>query len=340
MPDAMRCAPFLGAASVARPRVCNTEDPIVPTEDLPSSVLGARLAFSDHPPPSWAELGLEPAKAAAFAWQQQRQYAEWHELVALQNTAGKGAWVKEAHALLGVVGELVLVAIEAEVEKEIVSIVLAEAPTGDERALASRRAVAQRSQRFFAEGQANQLVVAGHSVANLTLRLLAVHPNFDIAPLAKALGVDEERFTPGSAHRNAWTSLNPATARALRDSAEALGQPSLVAFAETVEALVLDQRWQHLASLRNNQYHRWRGESPGVAGVNFKSPSALNRLNRGQVVGLSRSLLSPYEEGDDVLTEIVDASREALLWLADWMPDALDLWAAALSDLLNPPADG
>ena len=150
----------------------NDEQPTGP----PSSVLGGRLAAeSDEPTPTFQQLGLSDAKAVAFDWQHQRSYASWHEFTVIAHDLAASEWVREIHGIVGVVGEVLLVCIEAEVEKEILSRRLVDPPSVTTSEL-STRAAASRSLRFFAEGQGNELTVAGHALANLTLRTVSFIP--------------------------------------------------------------------------------------------------------------------------------------------------------------------
>lgn len=70
------------------------------------------------------------------------------------------------------------------------------------------RAWRRRSQRFFAEGQANTLIVAGHTLANIAIRTLALHPTFPRTSILKDIGLKPAAFLPFSENRDAWASMN------------------------------------------------------------------------------------------------------------------------------------
>jgi len=84
-----------------------------------------------------------------------------------------------------------------------------------------------------------------------------------------------------------------------------------------------------LIDLRNVQYHRWRGESPGVTGVNLQGMTKRQLLEQGQVVGLSAEMLSPYTRGETALNEIMKATRDALDAVVARLERFRDAWHAA-----------
>lgn len=293
----------------------------------PSSVLAARLAVRlDGPIPTLDELGLGPAKTAAFAWQEQRSFALHREAQTLAATFTTGStaadWIPEIHRILGVVGEQVLVAVEAEIEKEILVRHLSTLPEGGSRA-ASGRAL-----RFFAEGQGNALVIAGHSVANLTARTIVLDPAY--APPAPALSVNGVAFTtPRSEAREVWLSLDQRTAQGLLSAASPPRLQEMHALAEETADLQSDPLWADLVRLRNVEYHRWRGESPGVTGIDLRADTAHERVGRGDPIVVGSQLLPDYTEGQQALDELVKISRAALDALVARMPTIMDAWVAA-----------
>lgn len=297
----------------------------------PSAFLANRLALDlDTAPPSISDLSLESAKVAAFAWQQQRSKVFWNELAAMTATAASD-WVRPIHGIIGTIGEEVLVAIEAEVEKVIASDLLAKLAVDDY----VKRAVYARSLRFFAEGQGNALVVAAHGLVNLTLRTFALDPHFTVAAISgHPLGVKAKDFAPKSEAKSAWLSFNKPTTAALRSAAANL-HPTMAALAAEVDAVANDATVATLVDLRNVHYHRWRGESPGVTGVNLQGDTVREQLDKGQAVGISTQLLPDYVEGEQVLNELVTTTRTALDGFARHMPTLLDAWYAAFHSVTS-----
>jgi hypothetical protein len=304
-----------------------------PEHDSPQSVLGSRLAYCDLPKlPTWEDLNLGHAKSAAFEWQRQRSLARWHEMVWLTEDAARSEWVGEIHGLFGSVGELVLVGIEAEVEKAVLQEALSDEPSG-EPSEAAVRATRARALRFFSEGQANNLVIAGHGLANLAVRTFLLHRRLSAETVARSVNLAPNHLRPGALAREAWASLNQATVAALLGQAQAIGFEPLERVAVHLEDFVNDPRWIALVNLRGTQYHRWRGESPGITGVNFESDSLRAQFERGEVVSSGSQMLPAYVEGDRVLEELTQVSREALDALVDFMPGFQSTWGNAFSRL-------
>jgi hypothetical protein len=298
-----------------------------PTGALPASILASRLAVDwEGPPPTIDDLGLGDAKKAAFEWQQQRSRAGWNGLVTGASGRTASDWVLEIHGMFGVIGEQVLVAAEAEVEKEIAVRRLAQSPAEAYPA----RAHYSRSLRFFAEGQANALTVAGHGLANLTLRTLALAPAFDVSHV-KAAGVSAGDFVPGSEAKKAWVSLTPSTVAALQDAAGNYSD-SMQALAQEFADLAADPGTTELIDFRNVQYHRWRGESPGVTGIDVHGATARQQLEQSQGVGISGQMLPAYTDGQAALDDLVRLSRNALDSLVTRMPSFHRTWYAAFSE--------
>jgi hypothetical protein len=285
-----------------------------------SSFIRAGISWRrDEPPPTFEELGLEEARRTSFEWQSNRNNAEffaffWHD----EATAG---WVREIHGLFGSSGELVLSTMEAAVEIELTRRVMAAPGAEADDATARVNLAGQwRALRFFAEAQANNLMVFGHGVANLVLRTLALQLDFDVEKVA---GIRKDAFHPGAGERGAWCSLNAKTLSELRGAAANahLDSTSLV---QSLTALwqILEPLW----SLRGVQYHRWRGESPGVTGINFVN---LNEAKEENGV-ITRSLLgqTDYVEGERIVTDVVNGADTALRRVGAWMPTFLEAWTS------------
>lgn len=287
----------------------------------PSSVLRPRLAWAaPDGVPDLDALGLRAAKEAAFAWQSHRGYAEWHEFVWVMENPDVSDWVPEIHGLFGICGELVLTCIEAEAE-----VALARNALSDGQSPAMTAAL-WRTERFFVEGQANNLVIFGHAVANLTLRTLALIPSFAVSSIRDLRAA---AFVPKSEDRYAWASLSPKTASEIKSAAVTLS-PSARAVSDALHDLV-DGAWGELWELRGGQYHRWRGESPGVAGINFRNETLATRLRNRQVIGFGGDP-TVYVEGEGVMRDLAACVRQVVDQVSAWMPHFLELWCRAFAD--------
>ena len=224
-----------------------------------------------------------------------------------------------------VVGEQVLVATEAEVEKAVAASRLAGLAAD---ALPSRAALS-RSLRFFGEGQGNALVVAAHGLANLTLRTLALDPSFDVGDV-KGAGVKASDFVPRSEAKGAWVSLTAGTCDVFVSAAGSYSR-EMQTLAGELRALCADPAVAALIHLRNVHYHRWRGESPGVTGVDLLGSTVRERLEQGQAVGLTVQLLPQYTEGQQALDELTRTTRCALDSIVGRLPQLRSVWHRAFA---------
>ena len=250
------------------------------------------------------------------------RWAEWFETIAeLELGPTQSEFTREIGGLFGIGGEQILVAIETEVEKTLCKTVAAEAD-------GVAKAWSRRSLRFFAEGQANSIVIFGHTVANMTIRTLALGKQFPATPILKKAGLKEDVFVPFSKDRRAWASLNEPTVNGICAEAATTGIGEVVEFADACASLWKDPAINNLFELRGEQYHRWRTESPGVTGLSLTIPSIISRLMAGQVVGFGGPP-APFPDGDKVVDEVVTASTKALECLGAHLGALLDGWRSA-----------
>lgn len=309
----------------------------------PSSVLASRIALDlDGPPPTVAALGLEVTKSQAFEWQQRRGHLHFNDMHGYLSGRGGARWIAEVHGLLGVIAEQMLVSIEAESEKAICTNALAPTPApgsspGAEPLTASRRAHYSRSLRFFAEGQANAIVIACHGLANMVLRSI----EFD-EPLTgdelKTLRIGVAHFVPGTQAASAWISMNTSSLDALKAIADVRSSATQAMVAE-LRSIYDEKAVNSLIALRNVHYHRWRGETAGVTGFSRSAKTAKEVLESRQVYAVRAGAMLPdYAEGQVSLDEIVAASRAALEALTGHLATMHETWYAAFTNAFTPGA--
>lgn len=295
----------------------------------PSSVLGARVAIdSDGPLPTIISLGLDDAKQQAFEWQKQRGLAKWNDMAGTLTGRPGVRWVLETHAIIGVIAEQILLAVELEVEKEVARRAIDNLPGSALESKASIRAHYSRSLRFFAESQANAIVIALHGLANVAARSLEFDRDLEATEL-RHLGVSRGDFAPGSTARAAWLSWTAPIAGKILTMA-ASRSAEMRALATELAAIAAETAIVDLLELRNTQYHRWRGESAGVTGIALGELPAADVLASGQVVSFGRELLPPYTQGQDTTDAVVIRSREALDVFVAHMDSFLTVWGAIL----------
>lgn len=303
----------------------------------PSSVLATRIAVDhDGPPPTIDSLGLTDGKKRAWEWQRLRAHAGLNDVHGLLSGKSGARWVLDAHALIGVVAEQVLVALEAEVEKAVCDAAIRALPAQGNlspEARSARLAHYSRSLRFFSEGQANALVVGMHSLANLVARSLEFDRALNEDELRRLAIKDPGLFSPGSTAKAAWLSLDTPTVGHLTS----LASTRIVEARELVRvlgSLRADPAIDHLFALRNTQYHRWRGESPGVTGIAHGMLSVAEQLAANRVVSFGPDLLPPYTAAEAALGELVLASRAALDAVINWMEPFGGAWRALFTKAL------
>jgi hypothetical protein len=308
--------------------------------------LANRIAIKlEEPPPTLSDLRLERAKELAFEWQQRRSHARFNDMHGYLSVRPGARWINEVHGIIGVVGEQILVAIEAEAEKFICSRALGRLHGASESEHASSvgknptgRAHYSRSLRFFSEGQANALVVACHALTNLVLRSLEFDRPLSAEEL-RPLRISESTFQPWSDAASAWVSMNERTLRTLTVAAQSrnTASQSLVA---ALRALHDEDGVRESIALRNVQYHRWRGETAGVTGLSRKARSAGEILAAGQAFTVSSGPLLPeYVEGTDNLEELVNASRGALDGISRHLDQVHAAWYQAFVQAFSPWLD-
>ena len=90
--------------------------------------------------------------------------------------------------------------------------------------------------RANAEGQSLFVLGAGHGLANVCVRALALSPPLR-SDLSKRFTGGQSSFPPYSNERKDWVPLNEQTARHVRDVAAASGAADVMAFAEPIAEL-------------------------------------------------------------------------------------------------------
>jgi len=299
--------------------------------------LGARLAV-DHQGPSLRtdELGLTEGKTLAFEWQKLRSHARWNDFHGVLSGRPGARWIVETHSLFGVVAEQILVSIEAEVEKEYCRRALAAVTEMPDAMRAGCAAHYSRSLRFFSEGQSNALVVGLHALTNLAARSLEFDQPLKPAELKKLRIKDVAAFAPGSVAKAAWIALEGGTLATLVSIAADRGAAS-VGLIASLQSIHSDPAITTLLELRNIHYHRWRGESPGVTGIDLSMKSASQLLSEGEPVTVCQELLPDYTGGATSLKQLERASLDALKATISHMDQFLGAWQALFSESFVAP---
>jgi hypothetical protein len=319
---------------VAIPSVPGGQEP--DTNNLPeaeppvvSAVIPGRLA-APAPPGTVAHLRDESwwkrASEVGSDWQTVSPLADFWELALVPPVQpGRG---RELAGLIAGAGEQLALGLAALVEAELWRLYRRETPTDtldlDEMSKRGVHASQEMGHRAMAELATYYLLATGHTLANVTVRTLALdsqlHPT-----LLDSLG----GWCPvGSSDPKDWLSLNRDTARTLRRIARKTDSPAFQGLAEPASALVLSPDWQEVDRLRGAYYHRRRPQSAGIAGVPLASPWVFSAAVMSMEFGGDE-----YVDGDNLAHNTADLGRRVLSAVASAMQTLLERVEAAVAEM-------
>jgi hypothetical protein len=127
---------------------------------------------------------------------------------------------------------------------------------------------AEMAKRALAEVAGHYVLGAGHGLFNLAARTAALDEALK-SGLRSKLGTD---FPPLSEQWKDWPSANPAKAKKLQAVARSSVIPEIRIVADPIVALVASVEWERLNDVRGSDFHRWRVQTDGIAGVAKRSP--------------------------------------------------------------------
>lgn len=107
----------------------------------------------------------------------------------------------------------------------------------------------------------------GHSLANLTGRILALDDRLH----GRFIDEFSTVLPPHSSERSDWLSCDYGTARKLRKIAKAASWPEAHKVPDAITQLLSSGDWHALVARRATDYHRRRPQSDGVVGVPLRS---------------------------------------------------------------------
>lgn len=125
---------------------------------------------------------------------------------------------------------------------------------------------AEMAKRALAEVVAHYVLGAGHGLFNLAARTVALDQTLK-DDLRSKLGTD---FPPLSERRGDWPPATKATT--LQRVARSSAIPEIRSVVDPVVALVTSDKWKRLNNARGADFHRWRVQTDGIAGVAKQSP--------------------------------------------------------------------
>lgn len=118
----------------------------------------------------------------------------------------------------------------------------------------------EMAHRAVTELQAYFLMAAGHDLANITGRVLALDPALRVH-LLERLGTG---FPVGGTGYNDYLSLNTGCAQAMRKVAKTSSYATLKLMPEAISRLVVDSQWTAMTDGRHGDFHRERTTSHGT----------------------------------------------------------------------------
>ena len=260
----------------------------------------------------------------ALKWQELGTNAQLWELGAYTQGSQEG----RAFALAGqmaAVGEQLGLAYGAGVEVAL---------WDEHRQEAEDVAEIEMGTRAMAEAQSYFLMGAAHGLANVCLYALAMD-NTLLAHLQRDLGRKDpsSRFQPFSDNRADWISMNPNNAEKLLSCAKTSSSSFEVrAMVTTVDAFARSSEWADLETRRSEDFHRWRPQSHGMAGVEKASP--WNREGHTRSLGVGP--MPTYGSAEGLAQEVAATADRAMIRLAEAMGRFMERFISA-SALLGGP---
>lgn len=264
-----------------------------------------------------------------------RQSADWQGLSSTallweMGSITRGTEKDRAYGLAGqisAVGEQLGLAYSAAVEVSLWRWVRERPQELDDE----RDAAREMSMRAMAECQCYFVMGAAQGLANVCVYALALDPAIR-AKLIREFGTKRSKptFSPFSSNKADWVFMNGQTAKRL--VAAVTRSPSEIAdLVQPVVDFATSKIWSDLASRRGEDYHQWRPQSHGVAGVSKKSP--------WQTKGKTHSLgmgPSVYMDAQELADDTAEVAKNAMLELARVMEAFMDRWPAASGTLGGP----
>jgi hypothetical protein len=268
----------------------------------------------------------------ASDWQEISVWADFWELLAPRVQHGRG---RELAGLIADGGERLALALAAVTEAELWRVYRQEVPAEvrklDEMKRRSVDAANEMAHRAMAELASYYLLATGHTVANVSVRALALDSQLH----AKLLDLLGSWYPVGSSERDDWLSLNRETVRRLRRAARQATTPAARDLAEPATTLLMSPAWQDLEQLRGAHYHRRRPQSAGIAGVPLASPWTFSSGAAHMGGGGGK-----YTDGDGLADKTTSLARRTLADLTPVMQRLLVLVQAVVEEMKSPSNAG
>jgi hypothetical protein len=284
------------------------------------SLVPGRLARPGHfprLPPTVDDAEHRGVVRQAELWQQQAGSATFWEVAAFPRAGQNRAY--ELAGLVASAGEQLALARAAAVE-----VVL----WADARRRMRFDAGHEMSMRGMAEAQCLFVIGAGHTLANIAIRALALETDLR-CELQRRF---RRSFEPFSDDKRDWQTLNLHVCRNLREVAAIGGDNAVIDEVELIAAFGTGESWDALYERRAVEFHRWRPQTHGIEGVPRSSPWSLG----GTTISIQLGHRA-YADARGRADETADIANRGMIDLATAM-DAVGLgWSAASACLTGAP---
>jgi len=190
----------------------------------------------------------------------------------------------------------------------------------------------EMSMRAMAEAQCLFVIGAGHGLANVALYALALNSGLR-AELGKEFGRGKSQptFAPFSGDKPDWISMNAFTAKRLARVASKGKTPEVGALIKPVADFGRRRVWSDLTSRRGEDFHQWRLQSHGLAGVSKASPWQREGKTRSLGIGTHG-----YADARDLAETTADTAARGMFGLARAMESFQEGWIQASEALGGP----
>lgn len=283
-----------------------------------AAIVPGRLAAAheiDHLPDSVVDPDHKRVVEEALAWQQAAGLASFWEMGATHRGAGQDR-VYVLAGQMASAGEQLGLAYAAGNEVAI---------WGDFRKDNDWDVAHELSMRGMAEAQCLFVMSTGHALANVGLKALALDPGLR-SELAESFGGSSRSptFEPFSTDRRDWVSMNRETCKILKAVAQSSDELDVVELVEPVVEFGSGAPWRELDERRGEDFHRWRMQTHGVAGVPRKTPWSSDGETRMLKIGHPI-----YDEAQGFADEVARVGQAAMLDLARAMEGFRKQWSRA-----------
>jgi hypothetical protein len=171
----------------------------------------------------------------------------------------------------------------------------------------------------------------GHGLASVAARFLALNRDLWIL-LTQEFKNSTDPFPPFSKERTDWLSLNQSTAKKLLRVAQQSRKDAVVILIQPIVSYAATIQWKVFVQRRDIDFHRWRPQTAGIAGVSQVSP-VVPTPGGGFRVGLGGPV--EYRDADTLNGEFDSLVSDAINGSVDAMAKFRQGFRAGVSALVS-----